>query len=176
MVDAGNLGDVVDVIDQHAERRTRYFCRVGFLNLFLQLIGDGLAFRLELRLGLRDGLADRGFLRFRCQAILIAEKAGVKVHHHNAPVLADGAEHVVVHVARRIAQSTSGGMGRNHRSTTDDQRAVKRLVGNVRDIHHHAQAIHLVNDILAEITEAVFGVGNGRIVDIAGRVGPAVGV
>jgi len=61
-------------------------------------------------------------------------------------------------------------------SAADDERAIERLVGNVRDIHHHAQAIHLVNNILAEVAEPVFGVGNCGVVDIAGRIGPTVGV
>ena len=46
----------------------------------------------------------------------------------------------------------------------------------MRDVHHHAQAVHLVDHVFAELGEALFGVRDGCVVDVAGAVGPAVGV
>ena len=49
-------------------------------------------------------------------------------------------------------------------------------VGDVRYIDHHAEAIHLVHDIFAELAQAFFRVWDVRVIDITGAVGPAVGV
>ncbi len=49
------------------------------------------------------------------------------------------------------------------------------LVGDVGDVDHHAEAVHLGDDLFAEGGEAVV-VGDGGIVDVAGGVGPVVGV
>src|SRR5260221_364758 len=59
-------------------------------------------------------------------------------------------------------------MAGNHRSLTDLKNIIKRLVGDVRDIHHHAQMVHSFHYLLAEGTQAVVT----RLV--GGRVGMRV--
>src|SRR5207245_11686140 len=51
----------------------------------------------------------------------------------------------------------------------------KRFVGNVRDIDHHAEAVHLEHNLLAELGEAVVML-NLWVVDVAGGVRPLIGV
>ena len=58
----------------------------------------------------------------------------------------------------------------------DAERAIKRGVGNVGDIDHHAETVHLVDNVFAEFGEAFFGVRDGSVVDVAGAVGPVSGV
>ena len=67
-------------------------------------------------------------------------------------------------------------MRRNNRSAADDQGAIEGLVGDVGNVHHHAQAVHLVHHIFAEVAQTVFGVRNLGIIDITRRIGPTVGV
>ena len=66
-------------------------------------------------------------------------------------------------------------MRRNHGSTADGYCVVKRFIGDVGDVHHHAQAVHFQDHLLAEIGQAIvmfdFGVG-----DIAGGIRPFVSV
>ena len=57
----------------------------------------------------------------------------------------------------------------------DGDRVIERLVGDVRDIDQHAEAVHLEDDLLAAVREAVVVLDLG-IVDVTGRVGPFVGV
>ena len=65
--------------------------------------------------------------------------------------------------------------GEDRRARGDDG-AVEGFVGDVRDVDHHAEAIHLVDDVFAEVGEAILGVLDVGIVDVAGGVGPVVGV
>ena len=66
-------------------------------------------------------------------------------------------------------------MRRDRRSAANDYSIVKGLIGDVGDVHHHAQPVHLQHHLLAEIGQAIvmFDLGVG---DIARRVGPLVGV
>ena len=66
-------------------------------------------------------------------------------------------------------------MGRNHGSFRHRNGVVKSLVGNVGDVHQHAQAIHLEDDLLAAVCQAIVVLDLG-IVDIARGVGPLVGI
>ena len=52
-------------------------------------------------------------------------------------------------------------------------RVVEGLVGDVGDIHQHAKTVHLEDDLLAAIGQAVVML-DLWIVDVAGRVGPFV--
>jgi len=52
---------------------------------------------------------------------------------------------------------------------------VKSFVGGVGDVDHHAEAVHLADDVFAEGGEAVVVVDFG-VVDVALGVGPVVGV
>ena len=49
------------------------------------------------------------------------------------------------------------------------------LVRDVADVDHHAETVHLADDGAAEESEAVV-VGDGGVVEVAGAVGPLVGV
>ena len=57
-------------------------------------------------------------------------------------------------------------MRRNHGSRRHLEGVVERLVRDVRDVHHDAQAIELAHDVLAKWREAVVGRR------VAGRVRP----
>ena len=54
--------------------------------------------------------------------------------------------------------------------------AKEGAVGDVGDVDHHAETVHLVDHVFAELGEAFFRVGDGCVVDVAGAVGPAIGV
>ena len=90
------------------------------------------------------------------------------VDHHDAAVLRERAQHVVGHVARMVRDRAARGVRRDHRRLRDRQHVVERLVGDVRDVHHHPQRVQLADDVLAERREAVVR----RLV--GGRVGPVV--
>ena len=62
------------------------------------------------------------------------------------------------------------------RSAGDDQGAVEGAIGDVGDVDHHAEAVHLVDNVFSEFGEAFLGVGNGGVFYVAGAVGPVVGV
>src|SRR6266568_9480373 len=67
-------------------------------------------------------------------------------------------------------------MRSDYRCASDDKSAEEGAVGDVGDVDHHAQSIHLVDNVFAEFAQALFGVGYGSVVDVAGTVGPTVGV
>ncbi len=67
-------------------------------------------------------------------------------------------------------------MRSDDRSAGDDEGAIERAIGDVGDIDHHAEAVHLVHDVFAEFAEALLGVRDRCVVDVAGGVGPAIGV
>jgi len=71
----------------------------------------------------------------------------------------NGAEHVVGHVAGCVAEGAGGGVGGDDRGAADVEGAVEGAVGDVGDVDHHAQAVHLVDHVLAEFGKAVLGVG-----------------
>ena len=71
-------------------------------------------------------------------------------------------------------------MGREDGGARGLEHVVDGLVGDVRDVHHHPDAVHLPDDGAAEIAEPVvetigLGVEAGRE-EVARGVGPAVGV
>ena len=67
-----------------------------------------------------------------------------------------------------LCDGAARGMRRDDRRRRDLERVVERLVGDVRDVHHHAKAVHLADDVLAERREAVVRRLVGR------RIGPVV--
>ena len=102
-------------------------------------------------------------------------EAAEEVHLHHAAVFGDRAQHVVGHVARRVDQRAGRRVRRDDGSFGGGDCVPERLVGDVRDVDHHAQAVHLEHNLLAEIGEAVVVLDLG-VVDVAGGVGPFVGV
>ncbi len=138
------------------------------------------SFSCGLRLQFGNGLVHFRLHGFLGVPIVLRQKRGVEVHLHHAALrlraarARHGAQHVVCHIARRIAQRPRRRVGGNHRRSRNDQRAVERLVRDVRDIHHHAQPVHLVHHVFAELAQALLGVRDARVVGIARAVGPAI--
>ncbi len=64
-------------------------------------------------------------------------------------------DHVVGHIARGIADGAAGGVRGDQRGFADFEGVVESFVGDVRDVHQDAKAIHFEDDLLAEIGEAV---------------------
>ena len=83
------------------ERRTRDLSHPLALDAIVLDVRDGLAFRFVLLdEGVEGGvpLFGGGFGGF---AVVLVDEAGEEVHHHDAVVFGDCAEHVVGHVAGR---------------------------------------------------------------------------
>ena len=57
-------------------------------------------------------------------------------------------------------------MGEDHRGLADLQRGAHGLIGDMREVHHHAQAIHLAHNFFAERGQAVM------LGLVAGGIGP----
>ena len=66
-------------------------------------------------------------------------------------------------------------MGSNHGSLAGGDGVPKGLIGHMRNIHHHAQAIHFEHYLLAEVGQPVVMLDFG-IVDISGGVRPFIGI
>ena len=107
--------------------------------------------------------------------VALGEVAAVEVDLHGAAVFGEGADHVVGHVAGVVGDGAAGGVRGDDGGGGDFEGVVEGLVGGVGDVDHHAEAVHLADDILAEGGEAVV-VGTLGSVDVALGVGPAVGV
>src|SRR5260370_1015799 len=105
-------------------------------------------------------------LRFRGLAVVLVDEGVVKIYLDYATVLGHGAKHVVGHVAGVIGEGTRGRVRGNDGRFGDGNRVVERLVGNVRNIDQHAEAVHLEHDLLAAVGEAVVGL-DFWIVDFA---------
>ena len=175
VVDAGDFGDVVDVIDQRFQGRARNFGGPLALDAVRVEVGDGFSRGLELvGVGLDGGVAVFG-LGFLGLAVVLVDEGAVEIYLDDAAVLGDGAQHVVGHVARMIGEGARGRVRGDQRRFADGDGIVERLVGDVRDVDQHAQAVHLEDDLLAAVGEAVVVLDFG-IVDVARRVGPFVGV
>ena len=113
MIDARHLGNVIDVVDQHAERRPRNLRRPLLVERVRHLIRN----RLSLGLPLRNLRALRRLPLRRLSGPRIppriAHERRIEVdHHHAALALRPAAprhrtQHVVRHVARSIRQRPS---------------------------------------------------------------------
>ncbi len=182
VVNAGYLGDVVDVVDEDRERWAGDAVEELALHLIDIQVGDlfalGFCFVFQL-------LYSFLHLRLLCLlrvAIGLGEEARVEVDLYHAALgvgtagASYGAEHIVGHVAGRVAEGAGGGVRGDDRGAGDDQGAVEGAVGDVGDIDHHAQAVHFINYVFAELGQAFLGVGDGGVSDVAGAVGPVVGV
>ena len=171
-VDPGDLADVIDVRHHVGERRPR---KSHFL---AKLLRQDLAIRLAQVLA-RGLLGHAGIQRLGVGRVVIAEflrdEAAVEVHLHHAALLGQGHDHIIGHVARVVGQRPARRMRREDRRLADLQRVPKGLVGDVRDVHHHAQAVHLADHLLAEIRQPVVVLDLG-VVDVARGIRPIVGV
>ncbi len=87
--------------------------------------------------------------------------AGVDEHRaevdlDDAAFLGEPADHVVAHVPVPAGgEAATRGMGRDDRGLGEVQDLVERVVGDVRDVDHHADAVHPGDQVLAEGAQAV---------------------
>ena len=77
-------------------------------------------------------------------------------------------QNVVRHIAQVMAERAGRGMGENHRGLGNLQRRPHRFIGDVRQVHQHAQPIHLAHHLLAKRRQAMM---HGRV---GGGIGPVV--
>src|SRR5262249_42455676 len=84
-----------------------------------------------------------------------------------------------------VVEGAAGGVGGDDGGGGRFEGVPERLVGDVGDVDHHAEAVHFANDVFAEIGEAVVfggmaggigpggggGVGEGDVADAEGVVG-----
>ena len=78
----------------------------------------------------------------------------------------DQLDHVVRDVARHVAERAGVRVGEEHRRPRDLDRLPHRVLGHVRQVHEHPEAVQLANDLFAERREAA-------VRTLAGpRVGP----
>ena len=108
-------------------------------------------------------------------AKIFVVEAAKEVHLHHAAILRHSPQHVVGHIPRCVHQGPRRRVRRDHRSFRRGNRVPKSLVGDVRDVDHHAEPVHLQHDLLAEISETVMMLHLG-IVDVARGVGPFIRV
>ena len=74
-----------------------------------------------------------------------------------------------------LREGAGGGVRGDDGSAGGGDDVPEGFVGDVGDVDDHAEAVHLGDDLFAEGGEAVV-VGDGGVVDVAGGVGPVVGV
>ncbi len=77
-------------------------------------------------------------------------------------------QNVVRHVAQVMAERAGRRMGENHGGLGNLEGRPHRFIGDVRQVHQHAQAVHLAHNLLAEGRQAVMH----RLV--RGGIGPVV--
>ncbi len=110
-------------------------------------------------------------------AVGLVDEGGVEVDHDGAAVGGDGAELIVGEVAGRVAEGAGAGVRREDGGAGDGEDVGEGLVGDVGDVDHHAEAVHLGDDLAAEGGEAGRDGGVwGWVAEVAGGFGPVVGV
>ena len=86
---------------------------------------------------------------------LVRQEADRVVDHDDAALAAERTDHVVGHIARMAGDRAHGRVRRDERRLACLDRIPERLVGDVGDVDHHAQAVQLADDVLAEVCQAV---------------------
>jgi hypothetical protein len=99
------------------------------------------------------------------RAALARQELRIEVDHDDAPVLGDAPQHRVRHVPRRVAQGQRRGMGEDYRRLGGVQGSLHRALGHVRQVDHHTQTIHLLDDQLCRKEE-----GFGRVKVLIGKL------
>ena len=87
-------------------------------------------------------------------AVGLVDEGGVEVDHDDAAVGGDGAELVVGEVAGGFGEGAGGGVRGEDGGAGDGEDVGEGLVGDVGEIDHHAEAVHLGDDLAAEGGEA----------------------
>ena len=112
----------------------------------------------------------------------LGHETGRQVDHHDAAVLRHHSQHPIRHVARMIRDRPRRRMREDHRRIGHAHGVQHRLLGDVAEVDHHAQPIHLFDHRLAERAEPApfrrvrravgpgrgLGVGQGHVA----RAGP----
>ena len=99
-------------------------------------------------------VADQVPERPRAARLARVDEHAAEVDHHHAAVLPHGCEHLVAHVARDVAERARGGMRGDHGPRRHGERVPEGLVRHVRDVHEHAEPVHLADHLAPEIGEA----------------------
>ncbi len=148
VLDAGDFGDVVDVVEQVVDGATRV--RVFGLPA-AHFAGDFLVAQL----------IDLEKFSFEVHALghgayrIGDDVAGEEVDHDDAVFFLDAFEHIIWHVAGMIGDAHGRGMGEDDGGGGDIERVVHGFGGDVREIDEHADFVHFADDIFAKRREAV---------------------
>ena len=142
VVGTDQLGNVVDVIghvsDVGSAKPGLFPPLLALQMVRLDMLEDFLSELLELGI-------DGGINEHRAEVDL-----------HDTALLSEQPDHVVAHVPVPAGgEATARGMGRRHRRLGELQHLMERLVGDVRHVDHHADAIHPGDQLLAEGAQAV---------------------
>ena len=142
MIDPGHLGDVVDVIDEPRERHARQASHL------LAHGAPGLLRReAEPAHARKDGLLAR--------VEVPVEEGGPEVHAHRAAVPCHRPQHGVAHVARHVGELPGGGVGGDDGLPGVSDDVPEERIGDVRDVGHHAETLHLVDDPAADVGQSL---------------------
>src|SRR6266403_2861303 len=156
MLRAHKLYDVVDMLDNLFPAYVRELSGIG------QVPGE-----LDLRFANAHVVVAAFFLEFLLHAadipgkrrkgapVFLAEIISLIVDLNDSALGSQRLDHVVGHIARVIRNGANGRMRGDERHFADFQRIVKRLVGNVRNVHEHSLPVHFADHFLAEIRQAV---------------------
>ena len=154
MLDTGHLHRVVDVVHDllpahfrertahHRARVRRSLSRIAQASLPQVFNSSANIFARPARLLAGD-------------AVLLAQESDREIDHDDAAVPRQRAQHVVGHVARMVRERAAGRVRGDDRRPRDLEGVVERLVGDVRDIDHHAEPIQLADHVPAERRQAV---------------------
>ena len=118
------------------------------------------AHHVDGMLQMTDGIEDGGFA-------LGAEESGIERGMGHAASLGQGPQLVVGEVSRMVAQRPAVAVAAHDGRCGNLQRIVETLLAGMGKIDHDAAAVHLVDDLLAELAHAVVGVAStGRVAHI----------
>ena len=175
VIDASDFDDVIEVGDQGIE----WSAADSGGELAVDLVGDVERNWMAAGFvrGSRGGLRSSAFFALSCPCLapVLIDEGREEVDHDYAVVFCYGSKHFVGEVAVGLGECASRGMGGDDGSAGEADYVPEGFVGGVGDVDHHAEAVHLFNDLFAEGGEAVVA-ENGWVVDVAGGVGPVVGV
>ena len=151
--------DVVEVGDERRERRAGEARSEFAVEADGDVVGDGRAlggiFGGEFFVGGEEG----GLLRGPGLAVGLVDEGGVEVDHADTAVGGESAELVVGEVAVGVGEGAGGGVGDEDGGAGDGEDFGEGAVGDVGEIDHHAEAVHLCDDLAAEGGEAGGRVG-----------------
>ena len=150
MLDARHLRHVVEVVDQRSKRRRpdpRRKLPVDHVRNRERYRRSRCPVRSRRRCMNRNPL---GPARLPGLPPSLVDEGWKKVHHAHPAFASQRAQLVIRQVARRRCQRTRRRMARNYRRPRHVHHLPERLVRNMRNVHHHAQPIHLRDHLAPE--------------------------